>query len=157
MTAVILFLLFTVVPAIELWLIIKVGTVLGSTETVLSLVISGMIGTYMAKRAGLSVLRQLMQEVSSGVPPADRLIEGVLVLAAGLLLVTPGYISDIVGMMLFVGPIRRWLAPRIKTMAWNWFLQRGLWVGNAKAGPAQAASQSSPETPPPPHFRHPIA
>ncbi|HNC97491.1 MAG TPA: FxsA family protein, partial [Myxococcota bacterium] len=68
------------------------------------------------------------------------------------LLITPGYLSDVVGLVLFIGPVRRFLAPHIKNLAWRWLLQRGLKVGPAAPGPA-----APKQTTEPPHFQHPVA
>ena len=108
-----LVLLFTVVPTIEIFVLLQIGSVIGPTPTFLMLLASGMLGAWLARREGLSVLRQLSDDLSRGLPPADRLAEGGLVLLGATLLVTPGVVTDIVGLLILAPPIRRWLAPRV--------------------------------------------
>lgn len=159
MTAVVLFLMFTVLPAIELWTIVKVGSVFGATETVVTLVLAGLLGSWLGKRAGLSVMREIGESLRQGLPPADKLVEGALVLVAAVLLITPGYLSDLVGLLLFVGPFRRWLAPRVKDYAWKWLLKRGLSMGTPGPGPGMGGVRppSAEPSSPPPRFQHPTA
>ncbi len=157
MTSVVLFLMFTVFPALELWLIITVGEQVGAWQTVLTLVLAGILGSWLGKRAGFQVLREIFEGLRQGIPPADKLVEAGLVLVGAVLLITPGYLSDVVGLVLFIAPVRRFLAPSIKNLAWKWLLQRGLQVGPPAAGPN--APKTNPSKPPadPPHFQHPVA
>ena len=148
---VLLFLLFTIVPTVETWLIIQVGTRLGATETVLTLVVAGLLGAWLGKRAGGSVLRELFEGIRRGEPPADKLVEGVLALVGAVLLVTPGYVSDIVGLLLLWQPVRRWLAPRVKNWAWESLKRRGFTAGGGGAGPAMRRQQESEAK-----FDHPV-
>lgn len=106
-----LFLLFTLLPALELYLLLKIGAAFGPLNTVLIILVTGMVGAWLAKREGLAVVTQLAREVETGMPPASRVVEGFLVLAGGLLLVTPGVITDIAGFSLIFPVTRRALAP----------------------------------------------
>lgn len=108
-----LFLLFTVVPAVELFLLLQIGALLGPTPTFLMLLASGILGAWLAKREGAGVLRQLQVDLAQGLPPASRLVEGALVIAGSLLLITPGVLTDFAGILVLVPPVRRWLAPRV--------------------------------------------
>lgn len=153
MFALTLFLLFTVVPALETWLLIEVGRVVGGWETVTWLVAMGFVGAWLGKRAGFGVLADLRADMERGVSPADRLWEGALVLVGSVLLVTPGLMSDLAGFLLFVGPVRRWLAPRLK----RWVLARvavgGVFVGPAGPGPGAVVRPPRPGQ----RFNHPVA
>ncbi len=108
-----LFLLFTVVPAIELFLLLQMGSFLGPMPTFLFVLGTGILGAWLAKREGFAVLRQLQQDLGKGLPPATRLVEGALVLAGGMLLITPGVLTDLTGILLLMPPVRRSLAPRL--------------------------------------------
>ena len=108
-----LFLLFTLLPALELYLLLQIGAVVGPMNTVLIILITGMVGAWLAKREGLAVVTQLAREVEKGMPPATRVVEGFLVLAGGLLLVTPGVVTDIAGFSLIVPLTRQALAPLV--------------------------------------------
>ena len=112
-----LLLLFTIVPAFELWLLIQLGQWIGALETVLIIVVTGGLGAFLAKREGLGVLRALQAELTQGIPPGERLVEGLLVLIGGVLLITPGVLTDLTGFVLIMPWSRRWLAPRIQRWA----------------------------------------
>ena len=148
----VLFLLFTVVPALEIWLLIQAGQVFGGWQTVAWLVSMGLLGTWLGQRAGFAVLREIPAAIQRGESPSDRLVEAALVVAAGVLLITPGILTDVVGMALFVGPIRRWLAPRVRTLATRWLMRRGVQVGAPAPGPA-VRDRSRVEG----RFKHPTA
>jgi len=161
-----LFLLFTVGPILETWLIIQVGSRIGATETTLSLVLAGLVGAWLGKRAGSTVIRELFDGLKRGEPPADKIVEGVLALIGAVLLVTPGYLSDVAGLVCLWQPTRRWLAPRVKTALWEGLKARGFtFVGNGGPGPgfqgtrpsAHAGSKGQPAEKPHPQFDHPIA
>ncbi len=111
-----LLLLFTVVPAVELYLLLQLGAWLGPGPTFLLVLLTGTAGAWLAKREGLGVLRTLLDELHQGIPPGTRLMEGVLLVVGGLLLVTPGVFTDLVGFALIAPPTRRALAPRV--LAW---------------------------------------
>lgn len=106
-------LLLTVIPALELYLLLQIGSLLGPTPTLLLILLTGVVGAHFAKREGWGVLMTLQQDLTRGLPPADRVMEGVLVLLGGLLLITPGVVTDLLGFVLLVRPTRRLLAPRL--------------------------------------------
>jgi len=101
-----LLLLFTIVPTVELFLLLQLGAWIGPTATVLLILATGFVGAWLAKREGLGLLRTLAQELQQGMPPGARLMEGALVVAGGLLLVTPGVFTDLTG-FLFIFPLSR--------------------------------------------------
>lgn len=105
-----LFLLFTVLPALELYVLVQIGKVVGAPETVLGVILMGALGSWLAKREGLGLLRQLSDDMARGLPPADRLVEGLLVIVGGVLLVTPGVITDFFGIFFLLPLTRRPLA-----------------------------------------------
>jgi UPF0716 protein FxsA len=115
-----LLLLFTVVPAAELFLLLQIGSAIGPTPTFLLLLLTGVVGAWLAKREGLAVLARLGEELQRGLPPGERVMEGALVVVGGLLLVTPGVLTDLAGVLLIFPPTRRWLAPR----ALRWLMGR---------------------------------
>ena len=115
-----LFLLFTLVPAIELALLIELGQILGAVPTVALILFTGAVGAALARSQGFAVLQRIQVEAAKGFPSGDRLVEGLLIVVGGVLLVTPGVITDGLGLALIAPPTRRWLAPRLKT----WFLAR---------------------------------
>ena len=94
-----LILLFTVVPIIEVALLIKVGQYIGVSYTIGIIVITGVVGAYLAKLQGFLTLRRIQDDINQGRMPADRLFDGVLILCSGILLLTPGFITDLIGFM----------------------------------------------------------
>jgi UPF0716 protein FxsA len=143
MTFFVLFLAFTVVPAFELWALIEIGQRVGGLETMLYVVGVGLLGAWLGKRAGVTVLREVFEALREGAAPADKLVEGALVLVGSVLLVTPGVLTDLTGILLFVPPLRRWLAPRVKRAALAWATRRGVQVGTAGPGPRARQRQAS--------------
>ena len=109
-----LILLFTVIPLIELYLLIQVGRYLGSFQTIMIVLITGIIGGLLARSQGLSVQRQIRLDLQKGIIPTDSLIDGCFILIAGALLITPGMITDIFGFVLMVPFFRGWLKKRLK-------------------------------------------
>jgi len=102
-----LFLLFTFVPIIELILLIKLGGYIGALETIAIVLITGIIGAYLAKHEGFRVMMRIQQELSQGRIPAEELLDGVIILAGGLLLLTPGLLTDVVGLLAMIPVSRR--------------------------------------------------
>lgn len=105
-----LFLLFTVVPALELWLLIQIGSIIGTVETIFLIILTGAIGANLARNQGLQVLGELNQALQEGKSPAKKVAEGLLILGGGLLLITPGICTDIVGFSVMIPPFRAVLA-----------------------------------------------
>ena len=106
-----LLLLFTVVPTVEIFLLLQLGALMGPTATFLLVLLTGLLGAYLAKREGLGLLTQLAQELQQGLPPGSRLMEGALVIIGGVLLVTPGVMTDITGLSLIIPFTRQRIAP----------------------------------------------
>lgn len=102
-----LFILFTILPATELYLLIRIGRVIGGERTIAIIIITGIIGAYLARREGSRVWFAVQNKLSSGQMPGDELIEALLILVAGAVLLTPGFITDAVGFALLIPPIRK--------------------------------------------------
>ncbi|MBO84331.1 MAG: hypothetical protein CL927_03140 [Deltaproteobacteria bacterium] len=159
-----LLLLMTVVPAIELYLLMQLADVMGIVETITLIVVTGTVGASLAKREGYGVINQLREDLQKGLPPADRLVEGLLVLVGGTLLITPGVLTDLAGFSLIFPFTRRWLAPRVKAWAAAKVNLKAVHFGGA-AGPRQPTARrpsgtgqpefTRPEKPPDTGFDHP--
>jgi UPF0716 protein FxsA len=102
----VLVVLFLVVPFAELFVIIKVGEAVGVLWTIGLLVGMSALGAALVKREGLAVLRRAQQRMQMGAVPGQELIDGVLILFAGALLLTPGFITDALGILLLLPPVR---------------------------------------------------
>ncbi len=107
--------IFIVVPIVELAVIIQVGQSLGVLNTIALLILVSAAGAWLVKREGLSVWRRFQRQVESGVVPARELADGVMILFAGALLMTPGFVTDILGLLLLTPPVRA--AIRATTLA----------------------------------------
>ena len=110
-----LLLLFIVVPAIELILLIKLGGMIGILATIAVIVITGALGATLARSQGLGVLRNVQNELARGGLPAGSLVDGVIILLAAALLMTPGFLTDIVGFSCLIPGLRAVL----KRAAWK--------------------------------------
>ena len=111
-----LVLLFTIVPLVELYLLVKMGTVVGVAPTVALVIFTGIIGAWLARVQGLGVVQRLGTDMAEGRLPTDALIDGLLILVAGAVLLTPGLLTDAVGFVLLVprgrAVVRRIVAAR---------------------------------------------
>ncbi|OQX07649.1 MAG: FxsA protein [Thiothrix lacustris] len=98
--------LFLVIPFIELWLLIKVGSAIGALATILLLMLSGFLGMYLLRHQGLSTLAKFQRDMQAGQRPAKSLLEGMMLLLGGLLFIIPGFFTDIIGLILLLPPTR---------------------------------------------------
>lgn len=112
-----LFLLFTLVPLLELYLLITIGGIVGVWTTVGLVVFTGALGAVLTRMEGLRVLRRVQEEWSQGRVPTDELLEGLLILIAGAVLLTPGLITDGLGFFLLVPSGRRVIRKAISRLA----------------------------------------
>jgi len=101
--------IFLIVPIVEIYLLIQVGQVIGAGWTVLLVVLTAVIGVALLKRQGLSTLNRAQRKLEANELPAHELLEGMGLLVAGALLLTPGFFTDAVGFFLLFPPTRIWL------------------------------------------------
>lgn len=101
-----LFVLFLVVPFAELTVIVMLGDRIGIPETLLLMIFMSALGAAMAKRQGLRVITAVRQRLNQGELPGKELVDGLLVFGAGALLLTPGFLTDVVGILLLVPFLR---------------------------------------------------
>lgn len=97
-----LFLLFSVVPVIEIYLLIRVGRLVGPLTTVALLLAISMAGAWLVRHQGFQIMRRISDELAAGRLPAAQLLDGALVLAGGILLLTPGFFTDFVGLFFLI-------------------------------------------------------
>lgn len=105
-----LFLLFTVVPFVELYLLVRLSGVIGFGTTLLVVVLTGVLGASLARAEGLRVIQQWRQATAEGRVPEGGVLSGALVLVGGVLLVTPGVLTDLLGLCLLVPATRALIA-----------------------------------------------
>ena len=102
-----LVLLFVTLPCLELFLLIKLGHLLGALPTFAIILLTGILGATLARHEGMRALSRIRQAVAAGRVPATEVVDGFLILVAGLVLLTPGFITDSVGFLLLIAPIRK--------------------------------------------------
>ena len=98
----ILVLLFTIVPALEIYLLIQIGGAIGGFNTILLVILTGIVGAALAKSQGLSIINRIQQQTAQGQIPTDQFIHGLLVFGGGLLLLTPGILTDALGLSMVI-------------------------------------------------------
>lgn len=115
-----LFLLFTIVPLIELYFLIKIGGYIGALNTIVLIVATALLGAYLARLEGLRTLKQINESLSRGILPAEEMVDGLLIFAGGVLLITPGVFTDVLALFLLFPVtrthIKRWLRRRFDRM-----------------------------------------
>jgi len=102
----VLFLIFVVTPIVELAVIVQVAGSTGVMNTIGLLVLVSLIGAWLVRREGLGILRRAQAELAKGRMPGRELVDGLLVLLAGALMLTPGFVTDAVGLALLLPPVR---------------------------------------------------
>jgi UPF0716 protein FxsA len=107
-----LLLLFICVPLGELYLLLLLGRYIGALNTVLIVILTGVIGGYLTRREGLSTLRKIREKLSKSKLPGGELLDGAFILISGVLLITPGIITDLLGFLGLV-PLTRKVMKRI--------------------------------------------
>ena len=118
-----LILLLTAVPIVELCLLVKLSEWTSLSLTLLVILGTGVVGAILARAEGLRVLRNIQREIAKGKLPADGLLDGAMVLVAAALLLTPGLLTDAVGLLLLFPPsrsvarrmLKRWIKRKIET------------------------------------------
>lgn len=114
----ILLLAFIFVPVIEIALLIKIGTAIGVGTTILVVIFTAILGAYLVRQQGFATLTAVQQEMNAGRVPAMQMAEGIALLFAGAVLLTPGFVTDAIGFALLTPPLRR--------AAIAWFAQQGM-------------------------------
>mgnify|MGYP001034669972 CR=1 FL=1 len=116
-----LFVVFAVVPVLELYVLIKVGKLIGAWETVAILLAVSFAGAWLVRHQGFAILSRIQGELAAGRLPAAELLDGFLVLVGGVLLLTPGFLTDFLGLAFLIPAgrfvlkqyLRRWLEQRL--------------------------------------------
>jgi UPF0716 protein FxsA len=112
--------LFLITPMVELFLLIEIGKAIGTLEVIGLTIVSGIAGAALAKSQGLSVLRKIQKEMAEGRIPAANLINGLMILIGGILLLTPGVLTDAIG-FLFLIP---WTRVLMKRLLMKWIIYK---------------------------------
>lgn len=117
----IVLLFLAALPLIELYVLIQVGASIGALSTVLAVVFTAVLGLALAQRQGLAVLREAQVALDRDEVPVKQIFDGVFLFVAGVSLLVPGFVTDALGFILLVPPLRALLGWRI----WRWLQRRG--------------------------------
>ncbi|MHB0977638.1 MAG: FxsA family protein [Candidatus Aquicultorales bacterium] len=110
---------FILVPLTEIALFIQVGQAIGTLTTIAAILLLGLLGGGMVRWQGLRTLSTVKAELAAGRIPGDTLIEGLLVIVAGALLITPGFVTDIIGAFILFPPGRTLVRQALKRLFWR--------------------------------------
>jgi UPF0716 protein FxsA len=134
-----LFLLFTLIPVAELWVLLVLSREVGLLPTLGLVIFTGALGALLARTQGLRALHVVQAELASGRVPTASLLDGLLILMAGVVLLTPGLFTDLLGFVLLIPLTRGWIRGRLTES-----LRRRFILG--AAGPGQASTSTSAHT-----------
>jgi UPF0716 protein FxsA len=138
----ILFLLFIVVPIIEIALLIQVSDVIGGFATIALVIVTAIIGAKCVKQQGLGAYTNVQQQMAQGQLPGEHIFTGLCVIIAGVLLMTPGIMTDVLGFLLLTPAVRRSLSKALLAQA-SVKVQTGF-GGGFGAGFGQSGQQNNP-------------
>jgi UPF0716 protein FxsA len=102
----VLVVLFIAVPFAEIFVLLQVGHAIGVVNTLGLLILVSVVGAWLAKREGLGVLRRMQRSVDAGRVPGTELVDGFLILLAAALMLTPGFLTDVLAILLLLPPVR---------------------------------------------------
>ena len=140
-----LLILFIITPLIELALLIELGRQIGFWWTIAIVIATAVIGTAVLQQQGLDTIARINKSMAGGVPPIEPVVEGFFLLLAGAFLLTPGILTDAIGFLLLIPPLRRSFA--------RWSFNRALSSANvhirtSTTGPATGDTSGPPPRPP---------
>jgi len=101
------FLFLVLVPAAEIGVLLYSGQTIGVWPTIVMIIFTGFLGAFLAKQQGLETIRKTQEQLRRGTMPGDAILDGVSILVGGTLLLTPGFITDIMGILLLAPPTRK--------------------------------------------------
>ena len=113
-----LFLAFTIIPIIEIYLLIEIGSMFGALTAVTLVILTGFLGAFLARMQGLQTLYRIQESLREGRMPSGELMDALLIVIAGLVLLTPGFLTDSAGFLLLIpatrNSIKYWLRRQIE-------------------------------------------
>jgi len=136
-----LFLLFTLVPLVELYALIRLGSLIGTGPTILLVLGTGAAGAWLARREGFRSWSAVQSELAAGRLPAEELLHALVVVIAGVLLVTPGVFTDAFGLLLLIRPVRAAMIRRVRNR-----IDRGIQSGDMHFWVHETSSQPDGRT-----------
>jgi len=119
-----LFLAFTLVPFVEIYILIKIGSYIGALNTVVVVILTGLLGALLARYQGLRTALRVRESLQRGEIPGSEMLDALLILLAGIVLLTPGFLTDAAGIMLLVPRTRSLCKQWIRRKLTRWINQR---------------------------------
>lgn len=126
-----LFLAFTIIPFLELYLLIEVGMHIGPVSTLALVVLTGFAGAYLARIQGMQTMFRVRSSLQQGIMPTEDLIDALLIFVAGIVLLTPGFLTDIAGLLVLFPVtriyIKRFIRERFNQWIKNYDIHFGMY------------------------------
>ena len=115
-----IFLLFILIPIIEIAIFITVGSNIGILNTIAIILLTAIVGIFFVKRQGLNLLFNAQRNMAQGIMPTEEIKGGIFLLISGLLLITPGFFTDCIGFLMFSKPVQNFISQKAR----NYFHSR---------------------------------
>jgi UPF0716 protein FxsA len=109
----IIFIVILLIPLLEIYLLVEIGEIIGAMPTILLVVFTAISGAWLLRQQGFETFRRFQQSLAQGEIPAYEIIEGPIILLGGVLLLTPGFFTDLLGLICLIPPVRRKVAQYI--------------------------------------------
>ena len=138
-----LLLALIVTPLAEIAAFIQVGDLIGLWPTLATVVATAVIGSILLRHQGLRTLKEIQRQLHDGQLPVDEMLAGLCLFAAGLLLLTPGFITDAIGFALLIPAVRLWVARRVRARLGQRIVVQ---AGGSHPGPPFSGGERSPGT-----------
>ncbi|RLB93308.1 MAG: membrane protein FxsA [Deltaproteobacteria bacterium] len=114
---------FILIPFIELYLLIKIGQFVGAFNTIFIVILTGIAGAYLARLEGIRTLFKVRESLNSGKLPAEEMLDAMLIFVAGAVLLTPGFITDLAGILILIPRTRYWFKRWLRKKFDQWISQ----------------------------------
>jgi UPF0716 protein FxsA len=115
-----LFIAFAIIPVMEIYLLVKVGSVIGTLNTVILVLISAFVGASLARSQGAATMQKVKLSLDQGRMPAEELLDAFMIFGAGLVLLTPGFITDAMGILLLIPFTRKYIKNWLRDNLQSW-------------------------------------
>ena len=109
-----IFLVFIIIPIIEIAIFISIGSEIGVLNTIAIILITALVGIFLVRRQGINLLFSAQRNMSQGIMPTEDIKGGIFLLISGLLLITPGFFTDCIGFAMFLKPVQNFVALKAK-------------------------------------------
>ncbi|UCE84062.1 MAG: FxsA family protein [Deltaproteobacteria bacterium] len=118
-----LFLAFTLIPFVEIYLLIKIGAQVGAFNTILIVIVTGLLGASLARLEGIKTMTKVRESLNRGELPAEEMLDAMLIFTAGVVLLTPGFLTDLAGLTLLVPKARYWFKRWLRKKFDEWLVR----------------------------------